>query len=113
MNIRKMKMCTETGEKVIYIVDNAIPEQEIIHCYDTVKMMAFQRTEVDSENDKYPMFSTDLEPAEFLEHTLVGKTICELMPHFIPGKFNLDRLYVNMCHYGDIQYPHRDCTLLC
>ena len=96
----------------IYVIDQMLPDNYVREFYKTVSSMRMQRAEETLAGDNYPIFSVDFAPEKFEKLELIGKTSRKLLLDFFPSdKFNLQRSYVNMCHYGDVALPHRDCKV--
>ncbi|MCX2431628.1 2OG-Fe(II) oxygenase [Pedobacter sp. GR22-10] len=95
----------------IFIVDKCLSDEEIKNFYTLVKGLSFTRTEKDHENDQYPIFSVDFIPDKVDGKTAVGLKSRELINRFYPDlDYRLYRSYINMTHYGDMEYPHKDCS---
>lgn len=107
-----MKIRTEyAGDREVFVVDNCLSQEEIKQFYILVKGLAFTRTEKDHENDKYPIFSVDFIPEKVDRKTVIGIKSRDLIEKFYPGTdYQLYRSYINMSHYGDMEYPHKDCS---
>jgi Rps23 Pro-64 3,4-dihydroxylase Tpa1-like proline 4-hydroxylase len=93
-------------------VDKVLPEEEVIAFHRFVKGLSFKRKEYDSNEDEYPIFSLDFNCDEFVNKTSIGKQAISLLKEFSPDweQYKLIRCYINMCHYGDMEYPHFDCA---
>lgn len=99
-------------DKYIFIIDNALTAKEIEETYQLVKKLPFTKNERDHEDDEYPIFSVDFEPDKLENLTPVGRMGKKLVQNYFQNlKLSLFRGYVNMCHYGDMEYPHRDCPI--
>ena len=99
----------EVDKKKIYIIDGAVEQPEIADFFGFVNNLSFKKNERDHDSDQYPIFSVDFKP-EFLEETTIGITARKLLDQQYPNqRFDLFRSYINMSHYGDLEYPHRDC----
>ena len=108
-----MLVKTETiAGKNIYIIDNMLPQEEVLDFYNITCDLPFSRKEKDSHADEYPIFSIDFNIEKFETELLIGKTARDLLNQFIAiEEMSLYRAYINMCHYGDMAYPHRDCSV--
>jgi SM-20-related protein len=108
MNIRTELI----NNKKIYLIDNVVSNDAINEFYGFVKGLRFNRNERDHETDEYPIFSVDFHPEAFETETEIGKTARNLVTEFFnEQQYVLFRSYINMSHYGDVEYPHRDCPL--
>ncbi len=106
MDIRKEVL----EEKDIFIVDQAIQPEEVESFYDITTNLDFRRQERSNDKDQYPIFSVDFIPDRFEQEMPIGIKARQLLEDLIPDEhFDLYRAYINMCHYGDMEYPHRDC----
>jgi SM-20-related protein len=96
----------------IWIVDNMIEDKLAVIFYNNVMDLSFKRAEKTYFKDDYPIFSLDFDPEVFEEKTAIGSTGKLLMLDYTQSdNYYLERVYVNMCHYGDVGTPHRDCAI--
>ena len=108
-----MKLRTETlCNADIFIIDNTVEDSEVQNFYNLVKSLSFTRTEKDDKDDKFPIFSVDFIPQKVQSGTVIGRKAHELLNQFYPdNQLKLSRSYINMSHFGDMEYPHRDCLI--
>jgi len=106
-----MKVRTERiDNNEIYVIDHTVEPEDIEKFYALVKSLSYSRNEKDDEKDKFPIFSVDFVPEKVEGSTVIGKMARQLLSEFYPDQdFFLSRSYINMSHYGDMEYPHRDC----
>ena len=98
-------------ENPIVIIDNLLPEQEVTDLCRSIATRPYELKEFDFPGDEYPIFSSEFELDDFLgNYTVARKAIEMLRIHFSRESHKLTRAYVNMCQYGDMEYPHRDCV---
>ncbi|MEZ9481448.1 2OG-Fe(II) oxygenase [Vibrio splendidus] len=98
-------------DSTVFVVDGLMDEMSIDDFYTAISKQGFFRQERDSDQDEYPIFSFDFEPVEFSSSDKVGIIATELVHSYFHENLYLQRAYVNLCHYGDMEYPHRDCEL--
>ena len=97
--------------KKIHIIDGAIGKKSILSFFKMIKKLPFRKVELDSDKDEYPIFSVDFETKKFEETTEIGTQAKELLIDFGLKNYRLVRAYVNMSHFGDMEFPHRDCSI--
>lgn len=106
MNKREL---TLEGKK-LFIIDDFVDQESIQKFYNSTKELPFRRQEKDFDSDEFPIFSVDFIAREFENKHDIGIKSRELLNTLdINRKLSLYRSYVNMSHYGDMEYPHRDC----
>lgn len=94
----------------LFIVDDQVKPEIIRNFYDNAISLAYKRGEKTFAKDIYPIFSVDFDAAIFEEKTSIGATGRKLLDQLMNGAgYKLFRVYINMCHYGDVEFPHRDC----
>lgn len=99
-------------EKKIIVLDGIIEQSVSDAFYEMISKQRFARHERDFDEDKYPIFSIDLNPEKFETESPIGiaaRHIIENIAH--QQGYMLKRSYVNMCQYGDMEFPHRDCGI--
>lgn len=101
----------EIANKQVQIIDSAIRPDEVVEFYKFINELSYKKKEFDDDGDEYPIFSVDFQPSRFQEETAIGKKGAELLEQLRGQEYILNRAYVNMCHYGDVEYPHRDCGI--
>lgn len=98
--------------KKIYVIDGEVKQDLIEEFYTFVKGLPFTRNERDHDDDSYPIFSVDFQTEAFQAETDIGQIASNLLKGLYPTQsFHLFRSYINMSHYGDLEYPHRDCSV--
>lgn len=98
-------------KKKIHVIDGAVAEPDVKEFFNFVSGLSFRRNERDHDGDLYPIFSVDFKP-DFMEETAIGNIAAKLLQRIYPEScFQLFRSYINMSHYGDLEYPHRDCAV--
>jgi len=95
----------------VLIIDDTLAESEITEFYELINGLPYRKKEVDHDGDEYPIFSVDFQTDKFLNGTKVGARGQKLLEELKSNQHQLYRSYVNMCHYGDVEYPHRDCAI--
>lgn len=97
--------------KEIHIIDGAFSEDEVEVFYDYVNSLSFRKKEKSLSYDEFPIFSTDFIPDTFETDTFIGKKLREVFNQtYSEGiDYQLNRCYINLCSYGDVEYPHFDC----
>ena len=108
-----MEIRNETIDgKQISIIDNAFPEKFVKQFFDYANNLSYKRVEGSSDDDIYPIFSIDFERKGFFK-TQLGRQIRKVAASCLPKQPNymLWRAYINKMHYGDMEYPHRDCPI--
>lgn len=105
-----IKEYTIEGQK-IQVIDEVISSEETKKFYRFSKSLPFRRHEYDDEEDEYPIFSVDFEPLKFQHSMDVGIKLSSLMAKLeLSDSFRLKRAYINMSHFGDVEFPHYDCS---
>lgn len=108
MNIRKEAI----DGKAIFIVDDFLDKSDADSFYSFVSGLRFSKKERDFDGDEYPIFSIDFIPEKFEQDSTIGKAGRHLLEHVAGIKgLELYRSYINMSHYGDMEFPHRDCGI--
>lgn len=98
--------------KPVLIFDELLEHDEVTKFYDFVVKLSFTKTERDGDFDEYPIFSVDFMAARFEKEVTVAQTGRELLNAHFPGKeYLLTRAYINLSNYGDMEFPHRDCSM--
>ncbi|AMQ00391.1 2OG-Fe(II) oxygenase [Pedobacter cryoconitis] len=97
--------------KEIHIIDDIFSVAEIEAFYEYVNSLSFRKREKSLSYDEFPIFSTDFIPATFETETFIGKKSREILNQInSAGKdYEMCRSYINLCAYGDVEYPHFDC----
>jgi SM-20-related protein len=96
----------------LIVADNMIDMKIVENFHNNVVSLSFARNEKTFAGDVYPIFSLDFDPLVFETKTIIGATGRNLLDQYMNGrKYCLSRSYVNMCHYGDLEFPHRDCAV--
>lgn len=95
--------------KPIFIVDDAITLDGINGFYKFISNLPYTKKEVDDAADEFPIFSVTFQVSKFEDQTEVGAMGRQLLNELRSDKYELHRAYINMCHYGDMEYPHMDC----
>ncbi len=107
MKINEKKLNNQS----VYIIDDFLDKEEIDAFFEYVKTLSFKKNERDDDDDEYPIFSVDFQPDLFLRETFIGKKVQGLLQKLpINKKLTLYRSYINMSHYGDVEFPHYDCN---
>ena len=111
MELKDYKVKSEVVDnKYIYIIDDLISKEVILNFFENALTLEYKRTEKVFQGDKFPIFGVDFNPSIFEEKTIIGGSARMLLNKYMNGtNYILARAYINMCHYGDIGYPHRDC----
>lgn len=99
----------EVDGRTIYIIDEAISKEGIDDFYKFINSLSYTKKEQSDEDDQYPIFSVNFHANKFEEQTEVGSLGKELLEKLRSKEYSLYRAYINMCHYGDVEYPHLDC----
>lgn len=108
LSIREIKI----DGKTMYVIDDCIRQEEVNQFCDMVLSLPYYRGEKSTDEDMYPIFSTDFRAERFEAETEIGRTARHLLNQFMNGdRYKLGRAYINMCHFGDMEYPHTDCPL--
>ncbi|PRX56380.1 2OG-Fe(II) oxygenase [Flagellimonas meridianipacifica] len=115
----KQKVLTKTNvttfsieSQKIHIIDGALNLDLVNQFFDYVSKLSFKKNERDDYDDRYPIFSTDFKTDLFEKETEIGKTARGFVTKFYNEKvYNLNRSYINMSFYGDMEFPHRDCQI--
>lgn len=99
--------------KDIFVFDDVINRNDIASFYNMIEKLSFTRNEYDNKGEPYCIFSTDLIPDKVESQLQIGLMARRLINEcFVEGaNYILYRSYLNMSHYGDMSYPHRDCHL--
>jgi Rps23 Pro-64 3,4-dihydroxylase Tpa1-like proline 4-hydroxylase len=95
----------------VKVIDDLLPNNEIKEFFNFSRGLSYQRMENDDDDDEYPIFSVDFEPEAFLEKTLIGDIALKLIREKSNKKYVLNRAYINLSSYGDVEFPHYDCDL--
>ncbi|GGB29405.1 MULTISPECIES: 2OG-Fe(II) oxygenase family protein [Mucilaginibacter] len=99
-------------QRPMYVIDNAVTEEEVHDFYNLVTNLSFTRTERDNRGDAHCIFNAEFIPEKVETSLRVGVVARQLLQKFFPdSEYLLQRSYINMSHYGDMAYPHRDCAL--
>jgi SM-20-related protein len=109
-----MDISSETVDgKIIYIINNAFSQDEIEAFYEYAIALPYKRLEKSLSYDEFPIFSTDFIPEKFETETFIGKKARNLLEQLFANgpAYGLMRSYINLCSYGDVEYPHRDCPI--
>lgn len=107
MKVKKIKI--ENND--LHIIDNVLKEEVIEDFYGIIKGLPFTKNERDHEEDEYPIFSVDFH-LDRIKEMDVGVKALELLEKFCTNnEYSLYRAYVNMSHFGDMEFPHRDCPI--
>ena len=96
----------------IYVIDQVFTQDEIEAFHEYVSGLSFRKMERSTSYDEFPIFSADFVPEKFETDSYVGVKARELFNNFIEnaGSFKLSRAYINLSNYGDVEYPHFDCS---
>ncbi|WP_442591405.1 2OG-Fe(II) oxygenase [Pedobacter sp. AW31-3R] len=98
--------------KNMFVVDAVLPENVIEEFYKMSLSLPYYRSERSNDTDMYPIFSTNFKTSQFETNTEVGQTARTLLNELMNGSnYKLKRAYINMCHFGDMEYPHTDCNV--
>ncbi len=99
-----------SGENVFYVDGLMLPE-EVEHFSKVASSLSFRRAERSHDGDEYSSFSTDFQVEQFSSKVKIGRVSDELINNLYPHSgYELYRAYINMSHYGDVEYPHTDCA---
>ncbi|WP_313002677.1 2OG-Fe(II) oxygenase [Chryseobacterium gleum] len=99
-------------QKEITIIDDFLTPDEINAFYEYVSELSFVKREKDDEHDEYPIFSVDFIPEDFINDTFIGQKVQDYLKKiYIYDQYKLCRSYINMSHYGDVEFPHYDCSI--
>jgi Rps23 Pro-64 3,4-dihydroxylase Tpa1-like proline 4-hydroxylase len=95
----------------VYVVDNVLSQHEAELYQQELSRRSYQLREYDFAGDEYPIFSTEYSKQSFLSESHPSLRILTMMRNLFPTEaFRLNRAYVNLSRYGDMEYPHRDCS---
>ncbi|MVT11432.1 FlmC family 2OG-Fe(II) oxygenase [Chitinophaga tropicalis] len=113
MNIENLQVRKDVIDgHPVYIVDNCLDGAHIDAYYKESMKVSFRKGETDFKGDQFPVFSYDFDPISFSSKYSIGKTADMLLAKLFPeSDCTLFRSYINMIHYGDMEYPHRDCEI--
>lgn len=96
----------------MYVIDDAVTQNELNDFHALVSNLSFTRTERDNSGDQHCIFNAEFIPEKVESSLRVGVVARKLLQDFCPeNEYVLRRSYINMSHYGDMAYPHRDCAL--
>ncbi|MDW3191860.1 MAG: 2OG-Fe(II) oxygenase [Cytophagales bacterium] len=95
----------------VFVVDDAVDKDTVDDFHQMISGLPYSRRELDDEDDKYPIFSVNFQSEKFETQTEVGLMGRKLLDELKPHQHKLYRAYINMCHYGDMEYPHLDCDV--
>src|SRR5579863_95532 len=96
----------------VYVIDDFLEAHDVAHFFDQAVELPFTRAEKDFDGDQYPIFSYDFDPNEFEAEYSIGQRAKRLIGDFFPeDTVAIFRAYINMSHYGDVEFPHRDCDI--
>lgn len=101
----------EIEGKKLFVIDNSLKRKDIEEFYNLIIGLSYRKHERDDDSDEYPIFSVDFQPMKFVQDTTVGSMGLKLLNKLKSNQYRLLRSYVNMSHYGDVEYPHRDCEI--
>lgn len=94
----------------VYVIDNFIDLHEAESFFHKVSKLPFRRTEKDNAESEFPIFGHDFDPLMFAEEFVIGRQANNILREIFPDKkYTLFRSYINMSHFGDVDFPHRDC----
>ena len=97
-------------DKSLFIIDGVFSKETIERFFKSTLDLPYKRDNKDFKDDKFPIFGYDFNPNKFEEKVLLGITSRKLIKQFFPeNELTLKRVFLNMSHYGDVEYPHRDC----
>lgn len=99
----------EIENQKIYVLDELLPFEEIQDFFTYVNGLSFYKHERDDEKDEFPIFSVDFEPNVFETETYIGAKARALVTEYYCDAYKLNRSYINMSCYGDVEFPHYDC----
>ena len=98
------------GDSEIKVIDDYFSSEEICKFFKYAKILPYRRREYDNEKDEYPIFSVDFDPIKFQKEMEIGIKISAILESLCFDKsYCLKRVYINMSHYGDVEFPHYDC----
>ena len=99
------------GDQSIYYIDGLLSKKEIDGISNVVEKLPFVKAERSHAKDEYLSFRVDFLPEKFEDQHRVGIVARSLLMELYPDlKFKLWRAYINMTNYGDVEYPHFDCS---
>ena len=102
----------EIENQYIYVIDGLVSSELITDFHSYVSNLSFRKKEKDDYDDVYPIFSVDFKTEIFATETEIGRLSSELVKkYFKETDYKLNRSYINMSFYGDMEFPHRDCGL--
>ena len=93
----------------VFVLDNLLNQKEVLDNYFYYAFRKYSRTELDSDEDKFPILATELDIKETKQTALYEQIISNIAECFPKEEVVLQRAYVNMTQFGDMEYPHRDC----
>lgn len=100
------------GKKKIYIFDDVFNKDEIDAFYEYVSDLPFKKVEKSTVKDDFPIFSVDFDTKVLENEIYVGKKARDLLKIALANgadQYQLNRGYINLSQYGDVEFPHYDC----
>lgn len=105
------KLKFTVGEYSVFVFDNLVTPKQIDEFCTLSEGLSFTRKEYDNKGDAYCIFSAEFIPSKVETNLSVGMIGRKLVSEYYPHKnYKLYRSYLNMSHYGDMAFPHRDCS---
>lgn len=96
----------------VFFVDDLLEKSEVSQFYAIVKKLSYVKAERSHEGDEYLSFRVDFNTEDLSSKLKVGQVSENLLSDLIPDKqYELYRAYINMTNYGDVEYPHTDCSV--
>ncbi len=109
-----MELRTEfINKKKVFIIDDYFENRIIEDFYEFAKDLSYSRSEKSTASDEYPKYVVNFHEGKFLETTDIGKGLLELFKKYREdhASYKPFRAYINLSNYGDVEWPHRDCSV--
>jgi len=106
------KRIEKVDDKEIIIIDDVFTNDEIDAFFEYAIGLSYKKVEKSLSYDEFPIFSTDFIPEKFEEESFIGRKARAILNQLYKwaDNYTIYRSYINLCSYGDVEYPHYDCN---